>query len=737
MTAFSGQPSATIANLLAVTTTLYANLTGETTAFESLERGISWLAGKLAGRACLLVLEAVTRPEDALPFTALPCSRLIVSSRTDVAPDAVKIHVGQLPAGAATAVLLGGLRTQVTDASAGRLAAQLGNWPAALVVARSAVAAAVARSEAPEMAILSLSNALTTIGPDALGSAAGDLQTRAKARFDAMLSRLSDFERELYERLAGTDITLPHSTPEIEALWRIEPEQAAALMRRLDQFDLIVRWPSPDHVFVDAFAGSYIRARRSAALAAEKGSSLGVGPRVCVLRSAAGNSQADYERLHAQLIAPALKSVGIVSVTTLSPPVDMASLQPFFVSDVAIVEVSARDPGNVYLLGVREALIDQAPILLQASGEPAVVHRDQVVLYDPHSPGASVGTLALAIRQRLADGAFRSQVFRSLPDLKPVENSRLIAVPTDFIADLERAQDTPGDLRLFAAEIAGLPWETAALRAIADKQMRLGDFAGARTSWERLLQFAAGDADVNLHLSAAYQAMSDLPACEAAANRALGLAGTTGTQRCEALSLLARTAELRWVNEWSGAPADGRTETALTSPFLSQAIGLYEKAFAADLNLCDPAVNAVALLTIQVELAAGPQSETWRSMFESEPEAAFRYNDARSRLERLRAGADLALRAAEQRDPSDPRTAATRAKWRLITSKAPRIAVNEYKKVFSNASPSTLVSIKARAANVHRARRGCGCCEGSVGFASAVTRRGSAAHSTFSFSSVI
>jgi hypothetical protein len=30
----------------------------------------------------------------------------------------------------------------------------------------------------------------------------------------------------------------------------------------------------------------------------------------------------------------------------------------------------------------------------------------------------------------------------------------------------------------------------------------------------------------------------------------------------------------------------------------------------------------------------------------------------------------------------------------LITSKAPRIAVNEYKKVFSNASPSTLVSIK-------------------------------------------
>jgi len=30
----------------------------------------------------------------------------------------------------------------------------------------------------------------------------------------------------------------------------------------------------------------------------------------------------------------------------------------------------------------------------------------------------------------------------------------------------------------------------------------------------------------------------------------------------------------------------------------------------------------------------------------------------------------------------------------LITSKAPRIAINEYKKVFSNASPSTLVSIK-------------------------------------------
>ena len=75
--------------------------------------------------------------------------------------------------------------------------------------------------------------------------------------------------------------------------------------------------------------------------------------------------------------------------------------------------------------------------------------------------------------------------------------------------------------------------------------------------------------------------------------------------RAEGHSLLGSNAKTRWIDDWtSAAPAPGAQRNAvLRSPHLASSIQHYLDGFAEDLDSFYAGINALAMLTIQIDLA--------------------------------------------------------------------------------------------------------------------------------------
>ena len=385
-------------------------------------------------------------------------------------------------------------------------------------------------------------------------------------------------------------------------------------------------------------------------------------------------------------------------------------------ADLVIADVSIHNPNVFYELGIRHGLRDRHTFMLREKSTAALypfdLQTDRYFVYDFANLAGSVDALAEALHSTLGAAPDRkdSPVFQLLPALRPHDRAALMPVPPDFREEVELARNgrQRGDLRLLADEAQGFDWELEGLRLVGEAQIRIRAFKGAKDTFEALHRLQPDDVHADLRLGTLYQKLSSAAPPEerddllARSDRAIrrALAGaTSSTERAEGLSLLGSNAKTRWIEDWRGAAADARLTAALTSAALSESLRHYLDAFAEDPTGFYPAINALALLKMQLALAR-TSPETWEAGFASAAAASTALDDRDACAARIAASLALTLGTdpvlGAKRGAADPWAAIARADLAFMTIDRPRRVEAEYRTAFTLAKNDAFALTAAR-----------------------------------------
>lgn len=422
--------------------------------------------------------------------------------------------------------------------------------------------------------------------------------------------------------------------------------------------------------------------------------------RAFIIRPFGKKQGIDFDAVEAKLINPALTRLSIAGRTT-GEVIEAGNIredmfQLLLVSDLVVADLSIDNANAYYELGIRHALRQRRTFLIRArsaSGDvPFDLRTDRYLAYDPANPEESVDALYEGLKATLASERQDSPVFRLLPELREQPRSTFLPVPRELREEVEQAAKVKdlGKLALLAREVDGALWMSEGLRLVGREQLRAKDFDGAILTLEALRATDPLDQEANLLLGTLYQRVGDMVKSEVALRRVAGNPDAPARDRAEVFSLLGRNLKTQWRESWRELPVEARSRRALQSPLLVQSYEAYLKGFRQDLNHFYSGLNALAMLTIQLELA-GSLPEIWGDRFASEDEA----QRARTQLvtqKRLLAGAvEFSLQASrqylEQVGQTDPWVEVSLADFLLLTSDRPGAVAHAYEAALENQPP--------------------------------------------------
>ncbi|SDD47842.1 hypothetical protein SAMN05660690_4315 [Geodermatophilus telluris] len=432
--------------------------------------------------------------------------------------------------------------------------------------------------------------------------------------------------------------------------------------------------------------------------------------RAFVIRGFGVKAGVDFDRVHEDLIGPALDAVGLEGGTTglivEAGNVRDDVIHELLVADLVVADVSIHNANVFYELGVRHAVRDRATVLVRARVDevPFDLRGERYLSYDPTAPAEAAPRLVQALRETLANERVDSPVFTYVPGLATGDRSALLEVPRDLAEDIEQARDQKwaGALRLIAEEVTGLRFEEAALRAVAQASADVGDDSGAKDAWERIRAAHPDDFEVNRALSDTYRRLGDLVASDQAIERALGGAALGSRDRAELYALRASNSKRRWAKQWRSAEdEDARVRLALRSRELETAVRSYGRGFEEDLNHWYSGVNALAMGRIALELALR-DGATWQTRFDTDEDAETDLRRLRSHVASLtstvRASLDTARARCHREGTTDPWLDISRADLRFLTNDDPERVGAAYEAALSpDLSRATIRSIKEQA----------------------------------------
>jgi hypothetical protein len=182
-----------------------------------------------------------------------------------------------------------------------------------------------------------------------------------------------------------------------------------------------------------------------------------------------------------------------------------------------------------------------------------------------------------------------------------------------------------------------------------------------------------------------------LEAANQALRRVVNNRAASCPDRAEAMSLLGSNIQDRWVSVWGGLEGLAAAKEALRSPEhdLLKAYEKFKQAFYEDLNSFLPGVNALALLTLTVELA-NKLPEVWESRFSEEESPAGELRALeQQRLElagAVKSSLDAARKRMEKNDERDWRVEIGRADFQFLTRKSSRNLAFSYSAALSGAA---------------------------------------------------
>jgi hypothetical protein len=374
----------------------------------------------------------------------------------------------------------------------------------------------------------------------------------------------------------------------------------------------------------------------------------------------------DFERLDSELIRPALQRLradheievfgGPATEITRQGNIRTDMFRLLITSDLVIADVSIHNANAFYELGIRHGLRDRHTVLIRAKTahrHPFDLQTDRYFLYDRNNLGEGVEGLARTLRETLASQEKDSPVFQLLPRLEPHPRAELTVVPLSFVEEVERARNARefGRLRLLAHEARSFEWHMEGLRRVGHAQFRLKAFPGAKDTFEAMRLSDPRDLQANQRLGTIYQRLSRdafeprkselLTLSDQRVRFALELARQPA-DRAEAHSLLGSNAKTRWIGAVRSGSADDARKAALASPHLGEALEAYLSALRERLDDHYPAINVLALMKCQIELASALPG-LWEAQHEDEQSAS---NDLRARcktVERVTSMLELTL----------------------------------------------------------------------------------------------
>jgi len=440
----------------------------------------------------------------------------------------------------------------------------------------------------------------------------------------------------------------------------------------------------------------------------------------------------DFDRVEKDLIAPALKLAGIEGRTTLEITRQGNIREDMFrllvLSDLVIADVSIHNANVFYELGIRHGLRDRHTLLMRAKGTqdkyPFDLQTDRYGQYDPAEPAATLPGFLESLKSTLADTNKDSPVFQLLPRLTPHDRAALMVVPFDFQEEVGIAQKArrAGDLRLLAEEVRGFEWGSAGLRIIGDAQFQIKAFAGAKETFESLRGLDNNDFQANYRLGSIYQKLAAtalgpdakldcITRSEHAINRVLARTMPPNARdespkesaerrfhRAEGHSLLGSNAKTRWIDDWQAAAVpDAQRDAALRSPNLASSIQHYLDGFAEDLDSFYAGINALAMLTIQINLAKA-LPDIWAESFDDGDAAVADLKTCERRAGRLAATLQLAVgnddKVTRDGERFDIWKEISRADLSFLTADRPAQVGTAYRRVLANANPFEIDAVR-------------------------------------------
>ena len=435
--------------------------------------------------------------------------------------------------------------------------------------------------------------------------------------------------------------------------------------------------------------------------------------RAFVVRSFGTKKGIDFDRVHRELIGPALDRIGAGGGTT-GEVIEAGNIredmfEQLIAADLVVADVSIHNANVFYELGIRHAVRDRATVLIRASVDevPFDLRTDRYLSYDPAAPGEAKEQLVRALNATLMGERIDSPVFSLLGRFVATDHSALIAVPRTFQEDVASATSSggPGALRLIAEEVNGLRFEEPALRMVAAALQRVGDNHGARPVWERLRAFRVDDLEANEALANIYRRLGDgsgaddlAVASDQAIDRALSNRSVKNRPLAELSALRGSLSKLRWEAQWRQVPQDQQDREALRSRELDAALRLYSRGFKEDLNHYYSGLNALALVEIAVALADRFPDE-WRYHATSDEVADLRLKELRQDSTMLRVSVGAAIEATRQRldrdSAVDPWLGVSFAELLLLRGEDPERVANAYATLASPVfGPSERASIR-------------------------------------------
>ena len=435
---------------------------------------------------------------------------------------------------------------------------------------------------------------------------------------------------------------------------------------------------------------------------------------VFIVRPFGTRNGIDFEAVERELIQPAIQAAGLSGGTTgeiiRQGNIRTDMFQKLLVADLVIADISISNPNAYYELGVRHALREKRTVLIRCAGEglPAEAKRDDVPFdlktdryleYRLDDLAGSRQKLVAALRSSVDSQDRDSPVFQLLPKLVEADHEVFLAVPLEFREDVERAAAAKqaGDLSLLAEEAGDFEWAITGLRLVGQQLFQLKHWDRSRAVWERVREAKPHDPEANLLLGTIYHRLGDLTRSDHALERGLTSPQVDAPHRAEAQALRGRNAKQRWQDAWASAAPAARPAEALRSRFLKDSLREYSQGFEEDQNHFYSGLNALAMLTVLIELATAlPQA--WSEGFDDAPAAAAELAALTRRRERLAGAVACSLDAAQRRltrqGKSDPWLDASLADLRCLTDDKPPRVANAYRDAMASLGAFNLEAVR-------------------------------------------
>jgi Tetratricopeptide Repeats-Sensor len=369
--------------------------------------------------------------------------------------------------------------------------------------------------------------------------------------------------------------------------------------------------------------------------------------------------QIDFDRVHEELIRPALEANDIAGGTT-GEIVDSGNIrddmfQLILEADIVVCDITVHNANVFYELGIRHALRKKRTVLIQggptADKTPFDLLTDRYFPYDADTPATRKDALAQAISATMrSDRPTDSPIFQMLPALPEADPEEVQVVPPDLREEIRRAAaaSASGWLRLLADEIMGQRFERSGLKLVAEAQLAAKDYEGARNSWERIRDEYPQDVAANLALANIYERQSRagrddlLEKSDQALERVLG-SSKERSDVAEALALKGRNEKTHWRRGLGKAASLQQRRQAALNPSLRRSYESYLGAFLDDLNHFYSGLAALQMGSILLDLCG---EDGWKDAFDEDNEAETYRLALMERLNALKHVVPLSVKAA-------------------------------------------------------------------------------------------